>query len=591
MKWGYVLSFCSLYASFYCDAAILGVDPVDIPRYSGKSFVCGKLTISSDKINDDFCDCPDGSDEPGTSACDNGSFACRNEGYKITRIPSSRVSDGVCDCCDGSDEPAGVCSNECDALAAATKKSLERAHAAYTVGSAIRAELIRSSEVKIADCKGQLEAVLPEFDRINGELVGLKATVEAEDSIERGEVAAMKTEVYRELGNLLQLNDMHESTLAPTLSILFSIVDLLEEDVSDLLAQISTTDTHTARVTEMAEEIVVDGVDFGDNVAPEHAYGYGYGEEGEADDSVVTTVVGDDDTETAHIQTQTVAYTAENCVLLAHSDDERLQPLCRALEGTHDLTLVRRFLAHLIITRSAGEDIQVLIGFQKVFGTLDGAKDYHKQLTATPLKENRERACPSDFQVFPDVCTIDGAIRELIASRDYRYHHRLEADTAREAVKASEAKLRDLEESKRNCENVLKEGEEFAGHLEFLALKDKCFDQKDANFVYSVCMLGKITQKENGRSNTVTLGNFGAPSTAIAPFDIVQGLASTPGLRLLYDKGTHCHAFGARSAEVIVSCGPENILSEASEPSTCFYSFKLESPAACTEEVARSIGL
>ncbi|CAE7845108.1 unnamed protein product, partial [Symbiodinium microadriaticum] len=226
-----------------------------------------------------------------------------------------------------------------------------------------------------------------------------------------------------------------------------------------------------------------------------------------------------------------------------------------------------------------------------VFGTLHGAKEFHKQLMSTSLKENRERACAVDFQKFTDVCNIQGTIHDLSIAKDYRYHRRLEANVARDVLKSIEAKKEELENSQRDCEVAITEGEEYAGYMEFLALRDKCFDQKDANFVYSVCMLGKVTQKENGRSNSVTLGLFGKPAAAIIPVNITQGTQSTPGLRLLYEGGTHCHAFGARSAEVIVTCGPENILSEASEPSTCFYSFKLESPAACTEEFARSIGL
>ena len=60
-------------------------------------------------VNDDFCDCADGSDEPGTGACTGpghtgGLFWCLNGGWKGEHIFASRVNDGVCDCCDGSDE-------------------------------------------------------------------------------------------------------------------------------------------------------------------------------------------------------------------------------------------------------------------------------------------------------------------------------------------------------------------------------------------------------------------------------------------------------------------------------------------------------
>ena len=87
----------------------------------------GARRVPKAQVNDDFCDCKDGSDDPGTAACATSpagrSFFCGNRGFESATVFSSRVNDGVCDCCDGSDEwsaaGAAACANTCAAAAAA----------------------------------------------------------------------------------------------------------------------------------------------------------------------------------------------------------------------------------------------------------------------------------------------------------------------------------------------------------------------------------------------------------------------------------------------------------------------------------------
>lgn len=100
-------------------AEIYGVSPQDQAKYSGSTFHCLDAAGSGmppSVINDDFCDCDDGSDEPGTSACAGQSttlFYCANTNSVAKMIYSSQVKDGLCDCCDGSDEVGGGCPNVC----------------------------------------------------------------------------------------------------------------------------------------------------------------------------------------------------------------------------------------------------------------------------------------------------------------------------------------------------------------------------------------------------------------------------------------------------------------------------------------------
>jgi hypothetical protein len=75
-------------------------------------FTCADDSNALAVLNDNYCDCADGSDENMTSACSNvvvqtRVFHCHSqEAYHFypTEIYPSRVNDGVCDCADGSDE-------------------------------------------------------------------------------------------------------------------------------------------------------------------------------------------------------------------------------------------------------------------------------------------------------------------------------------------------------------------------------------------------------------------------------------------------------------------------------------------------------
>ena len=134
--------------------SITGVPPHLVENYSSDTFKCdgNTKTISISEVNDEFCDCKDGSDEPGTNACHIGSFYCHNKGYKPLHLPASRVEDGICDCCDGSDETMGrrvTCYNTCDRMAAQQKEMLKGLQTIFNKGYEIRSQLINKIQTKL----------------------------------------------------------------------------------------------------------------------------------------------------------------------------------------------------------------------------------------------------------------------------------------------------------------------------------------------------------------------------------------------------------------------------------------------------------
>jgi protein kinase C substrate 80K-H len=170
-------------------------------HYQGKTeFSCisdASIKLSFDRVNDNTCDCPDGSDEPGTAACahidplspqqplpGSGSassmvqpalpgFWCENKGHIGSYVPFIYVNDGMCDydlCCDGTEEYGHVggvkCENRCveigkeyKRLADEKRQKMERA-AKQKNGLLSAAQGLRQkAEAKIAQLNVEITAL------------------------------------------------------------------------------------------------------------------------------------------------------------------------------------------------------------------------------------------------------------------------------------------------------------------------------------------------------------------------------------------------------------------------------------------------
>lgn len=181
-----------------------GVAPADEAKYSGATFRCfngAGAELSSSAVNDEFCDCADGSDEPGTGACagqEETLFFCVNDGSVARKLYASRVGDGICDCCDGSDEatlaaraPSYACANVC---VEEGKRALE--------DMKLRADVIRQGLALQAEAKNaalsERENWRSEISKLKEELPALEAAHEeakkAADEFRQAEAAAKEAE-------------------------------------------------------------------------------------------------------------------------------------------------------------------------------------------------------------------------------------------------------------------------------------------------------------------------------------------------------------------------------------------------------------
>ncbi|KAM3925851.1 glucosidase 2 subunit beta [Leptodactylus fuscus] len=194
----------------YAVLAVLGCRAVEVKRPRGvslsnrsfydeaKPFTCldGSRTIPFDRVNDDYCDCADGTDEPGTAACANGRFHCTNAGYKPQYIPSSRVNDGICDCCDTTDEynSGAHCQNTCREMGRKEREDLEKKAEMAREGMLLKQKFIEEARKGREEKELKLQELAEKKLSIQTQVETLRAEKEAAEQPEKEAKDAHKQE-------------------------------------------------------------------------------------------------------------------------------------------------------------------------------------------------------------------------------------------------------------------------------------------------------------------------------------------------------------------------------------------------------------
>ena len=160
----------------------------------------GEVQLPLGVVNDGYCDCADGSDEPGSSACSGAvlrpRFWCVNEGHEPEAIPSAWVDDGVCDCCDGSDEEeaaGGVaCPNTCVAQGHEALRGRIEALKVHEAGLEAKAALQVEAEAVLEGWRRELAEVEAELPALEAAQKAAKQATDEAEVVEKAENDAKK---------------------------------------------------------------------------------------------------------------------------------------------------------------------------------------------------------------------------------------------------------------------------------------------------------------------------------------------------------------------------------------------------------------
>ena len=144
------------------------------------------------------------------------------------------------------------------------------------------------------------------------------------------------------------------------------------------------------------------------------------------------------------------------------------------------------------------------------------------------------------------------------------------AEAARKSFNDADRDLRDVErEIKQLSESLDKNyGEDSV----FAVLHGQCFEYTDNEYTYKMCPFDFSSQR----------GKHGGAETRLGSWGEWTGPEEDKHSRMKFSGGQTCWNGPARSTEVFLHCGAENVLSAVSEPNRCEYEMHFSTPAVCS---------
>ncbi|KAG0318695.1 hypothetical protein BGZ97_003412 [Linnemannia gamsii] len=487
--------------------AARGVSPSNAKLYvpdSVNNWSCldGSKTIPFSAVNDDYCDCIDGSDEPGTSACGTGQFYCANIGHTPSNIKTSRVNDGVCDeeCCDGSDEYDGQthCPNVCEEVGAKAREENDRIQSIQNEGARLRRGFIKHGKANKVSLTNELETLRDQVDQVQLALNDARAKLDAANEEQGAYLEGSKSE--REATRRQQLEPLIQEQ-TKRLKYAIEVRDMLKITLQNL------KEKHNKNFHDMAVKGTVSGFD---------DYIVAQGEK---------TEVVEDDLASLASDRQFDALVDETSVVL------------RDIGTLHDL----------------------LDGMKRDYNT-----EYNDEAVLAAVKVT------DDFEITWDSSKLDFADVEHLVLPEELPVDSPEAEKFRDATDLAQAAFNEASDKENKIQEGIRDIErklnmDFGPDETFSQLVDKCFDFKDTEYTYSVCLFGDANQSSHSSTH---LGKF-------------SGWEGDNYDVQMYTGGTKCWNGPERSVKLVMSCGTTTEIVSVTEPEKCEYLFKLQTPAVC----------
>ncbi|KAJ2614865.1 hypothetical protein H4S08_001517 [Coemansia sp. RSA 1365] len=548
------------------NSAVRGVDPQLLSKYKANdagNFTCldGSKQIPIAQVNDDYCDCADGSDEPGTSACANGTFYCVNKGHIPSTLAAWRVNDGVCDydvCCDGSDEwdTDTKCPDKCEEIGKQHRQKEAEQKQIEEAGGKRLAEIIENSD-SLRRIKQK------ELDEKRVKLVEVEAEFAAAEQ-RKEDLEKQQRDITESTTKLQTLTDQYLSSVVAYRKQLAAELHVLRAQRDRLILILrSVRVDHNPEFNDPAvSNAIKQYSEFVDAYPYMEQAALAFADEDDAARSERLLQMDQDnmaEDDGALDKCKQAVEIAEAEMTTAHDD---IDLFVRVLENLrdgynknyHDLAIkaavtgLTAFENDRSLSAEKIEKDKAEIGFQT-------------------LKQQYDEVKPQLEEIFSESSVEEG---ELVSAKD---NNENEVDLDQQVTEARtiywdiQSKLNRERNEVDDLKTLLEESDLGPNDM-YLSVKGECYKLDTGEYTYEICILDRVTQISNKDNSRQSLGSFTA-------------FEGTNYTTQQYLHGTKCWNGPERSITVQVICNENIQLLSVSELEKCEYQATIAAPFAC----------